>query len=107
MCNIENLYIRWIGENWEKIVDILSMKSVYCGTKLHLKWFIQNFNSIYFSNISKVLKCINDEGVWNPIFCLSVILLSGKLCSGYILKQNCQIVGWRYMCVLKQPNQAF
>ena len=28
MCNIENLYIRWIGENWEKIVDILSIKSV-------------------------------------------------------------------------------
>ena len=31
MCNIENLYIRWIGENWEKIVDILSIKSVIVG----------------------------------------------------------------------------
>ena len=93
MCNIENAYIRWISENWEKIVEILSMKS-YVWNYLY-----RILIAYIFSNISKVLTCINYEGVWNPIFCLSVILLSGKLCSGYILKQNCQIVGLRCMCV--------
>ena len=92
MCNIENAYIRWISENWEKIVEILSMNYVWNYLYMILIAYI-------FSNISKVLTCINYEGVWNPIFCLSVILLSGKLCSVYILKQNCQIAGLRYVCV--------
>ena len=93
MCNIENLYMRWIGENWETnsrnfFYEIGFWQYLY---KILIAYF--------FSNISKVLTCINNEGVWNPIFCLSVILLSGKLCSGYILKQNCQIAGLRYICV--------